>query len=88
MLVQQIVTVTRHYILRFAMVISTLSKVKRTQQNNIQMILGHEKVTDVLIEHEANVNIPDNNGWTALHWAAQNGNVQSNVIFIWCLYFK
>lgn len=45
--------------------------IPNTHLNN----LGHEKITDLLLEKKAKVNIVDENGHTVLHIAAENGSI-------------
>ena len=38
---------------------------------------GHHEVVKVLIEHRADVNAQDSNGWTPLRWAESKGHTQT-----------
>lgn len=46
--------------------------------------LGHEKIVEMLISADADVNISGAQSWTALHLAAQNGSHY----FLFCFIFN
>lgn len=42
---------------------------------------GHEKITDLLLEKKANVLKIDENGYTVLHHASQNGSLYQEIFY-------
>lgn len=42
---------------------------------------GHEKITDLLLEKKANVLKIDENGYTVLHHASQNGSLYQEISY-------
>ncbi|MFH1283279.1 MAG: ankyrin repeat domain-containing protein [bacterium] len=39
-------------------------------------LMGHSKIVNVLLDNNAEINLTDSNGMTALHWASSEGNFE------------
>lgn len=42
--------------------------------------IGFDKITEMLIKNGSDVNITDEKGWSALHWAAIRGNSMNRTL--------